>query len=333
MGEVTGEAYFDRLPERVKPHVAEVTKSSGLPQTGESVERISKCWLEKMKMFDDQVAALRMAEAESFPRECPKGALLFTYSGSLLCLGTSRGGKRYAEYASIGLRKDVPDISKREEAELESDAVVGSVLSFRGGPIKSSSPLFKIVVCADDVSLEEQEKRIREATIFLTNGFVKINRTHLGSPEEGIRQFTVKSMVGYVAAKNGLTQKCARQVVEDFLKVVETGVLLGERVRVPGIGNFFMARKAARKARVGRHPITGEEITIKARPEAFAPRVAFSRGFREKTLGVRPEAGASVDKPSPGKPAGAEPGEPGAAANGHEESGPGWAGPEQGERT
>lgn len=331
MGEGSDGAYFDRLPERVKLHVAEVTKSSGLPQTGESVEKISKCWLEKMKMFDDQVAALRMAEVDSFPKESPKGALLFTYSGSLLCLGTSSGGKRYAEYASIDLRKDVPDISKREGAELESDVVVGSVLSFRGGPIRSSSPLFKIVVCADEVSLEEQEKRIREATIFLTNGFVKINRTHLGSPEEGIRHFTMKSMVGYVAAKNGLTQKCARQVVEDFLKVVETGVLLGERVRVAGIGKIFLIRKAARKARVGRHPITGEEITIKARPEAFAPRVAFSRNFREKTLGVRPETGIEGEKPFPEKPAEAKPEGSGPAVAGQGETGPGWTGSQEGE--
>jgi nucleoid DNA-binding protein len=297
MGETLNSAFFDRLPDRVKQHVAEVTKSSGLPQSGESIEKISKCWLEKMKMFDDQVGALKMAEVDAFPRESPKGALLFTYSGSLLCLGTSREGKRYAEYASIGLRKDVPDISKKEGAELEIDAVVGSVLSFREGPIKSSSPLFKIVVCADDVSIEEQEKRIREATIFLTNGFVKINRTHLSSPEEGLNQFTMKSMVGYVAQKNGLTRKCARQAVEDFLKVVESGVLLGEKVRLAGLGKIFLTKKSARKARVGKHPITGKEITIKARPEVLAPRIVFSRNFREKALGMQPESGGGGAKP------------------------------------
>jgi nucleoid DNA-binding protein len=302
MGEGFDRAYYDRLPEKVKLHVAEVTKSSGLPQTGESVEKISKCWLEKMRLFDEQTGALRMEEVGSFPKDSPKGALLFTYSGSLLSLGTSREGKRYAEYASIGLRKDVPDISKREGAELESDAAVGSVLSFRGGPIRSSSPLFKIVVCDDEVSLDEQEKRIREATIFLTNGFVKINRTHFGTPEEGIRQFTMKSMVGYVAAKNGITQKCARQVVEDFLKVVETGVLLGEKVRLPGLCKIFLTKKAARKARVGRHPITGAEITIKARPETFAPHVAFSRSFKEKTLGVRPDTGGAGEEPGEAEP-------------------------------
>jgi nucleoid DNA-binding protein len=291
MSEAPDSTYFDRLPDKVKPHVTEVTKSSGLPQTGDSVEKISMCWLEKMKMFEDQVRALKMAEVHAFPRESPKGALLFTYSGSLVCLGTSREGKRYAEYASIGLRKDVPDISKKEGADLESDAVVGSVLSFREGPIRSSSPLFKIVVCGDQVSLEEQEKRIREATIFLTNGFVKINRTHLGSPEEGLNQFTMKSMVGYVAAKNGLTRKCVRQVVEDFLKVVESGVLLGEKVRLAGLGKIFLIKKSARKARVGRHPITGNEITIKARPEASAPRIAFSRNFRDKAFGIQPESG------------------------------------------
>ncbi|MCX5703424.1 MAG: CPBP family intramembrane metalloprotease, partial [Candidatus Omnitrophica bacterium] len=41
-----------------------------------------------------------------------------------------------------------------------------------------------LAVVAYFLNRGEQEKRIREATIFLTNGFVKINRTHLGAPEK-----------------------------------------------------------------------------------------------------------------------------------------------------
>ena len=222
--------YFQQLPERIQPDVEEVTKTSGLPQTEDSIERIAKAWLEKRKMFDEQIAALKMEETGSLPKDNLGGALLLTYSGSLLSLGTSSGGKRRVEYASIGLRKDVPDIAASAGTALAGDIAVGQVVSFIEGPIKSSSPLFKIAVCGAGVGLGEQEKRIREATIFLTNGFVKINRTHLGAPEESLGQFTMKSMASYVAQKNGLSQKQAKQVIEDFLHVVGSGALLGERV-------------------------------------------------------------------------------------------------------
>ena len=274
--------YFQQLPERIKPHVEEVTKTSGLPQTEDSIERIAKAWHEKRKMFDEQIAALKMEETGSLPKDNPGGALLLTYSGSLLSLGTSSGGKRRVEYASIGLRKDVPDIAASAGTELAGDIAVGQVVAFIEGPIKSSSPLFKIAVCGAGVGLGEQEKRIREATIFLTNGFVKINRTHLGAPEKSLGQFTMKSMASYVAQKNGLSQKQAKQVIEDFLHVVGSGALLGERVRLGKLGKLYLRRRKATQARIGRNPITGEEITIKAKPEALVPKMSFSRDLKMK---------------------------------------------------
>jgi hypothetical protein len=79
-------------------------------------------------------------------------------------------------------------------------------------------------------------------------------------------------------------------------------VLLGERVRLGSLGKMFVTKRPARKARVGRHPITGGEITIKAKPEAFFPRFAPSRYLRGKALG----AGAEADDGS-GEAQGAKP--------------------------
>jgi len=280
--------YFQQLPDKIKPHVEEVTKSSGLPQTEESLERISKAWLEKRKLFDGQIRALRMVEALSLPKESPKGALLLTYSGSLLSLRTAVSGARHIEYASIGLRRNVPAVARGEGVELENDLAVDRAATFARWPVRSSSPLFTIAVCPDEVGLEEQDKRIREATIFLTNGFVKINRTLLGVPQDAPGQFTMKAMADYVAAKNGLTRKQTRQVVDDFLGVVQTGVLLGEKVRLGRLGKVFLRRRGARKARVGRNPATGADITIKASPPALVPKMAFGRTVKERALTLAP---------------------------------------------
>ena len=41
---------FERIPDRIKPHLQEVTKSSGLPDDPRSLEAISEAWLEKRRL-------------------------------------------------------------------------------------------------------------------------------------------------------------------------------------------------------------------------------------------------------------------------------------------
>jgi len=279
--------YFSQLPPRIQVQVKEVTKSSGLPYNDDSIERLSRVWLEKKRLFEEQINNLRMEEIKTLQKDDNRGALLLTYSGSLLSLGTFSDNKRTAEYASIGLRKDVPDIAKKDDASLISDMSVDQVIEFEHGPIKKSSPLLKIAVCREDVSAEEQEKRIREATIFLTNGFVKINRTII-SPDESVpEQFNMKSITAYIAAKNGISQKFSKQILEDYINVIETGVLLGAHVPVGKIGKIFLKKRPAQKARVVRNPATGEEITIKAKPETYIPRISFSKRLKEKAVDAK----------------------------------------------
>jgi nucleoid DNA-binding protein len=282
--------YFEQLPEKIKLQAEELTKSSGLPDTEESLERISKSLIEKKTMFEEQIKSLRMEEVDTFRIDNRGGALLLTFSGSLISLGTLHEGKRQAEYASIELRRDVPDFVRSEDSKLAQDAEINKRLEFESGPIKKSSALLKIAVCQDDVSLEEQEQRIREATIFLTNGFVKINRTIIKPDEDYPDQFTMKAMVSYVAAKNGFTQIAVKQIIEDFINVVETGVLLGANVPVGKIGRILLKRREARKARIGRNPATGEEITIKSKPEMFIPKMSFSSRLKDKAASMKIES-------------------------------------------
>ncbi len=281
--------YFDQIPDKIKPHIREVTKTSGLPDSEESVERIAKTWLEKREMFVQQVKLLHMNEVSRVAGGSAKAVLMLTYSGSLVSIGTPFENRRWAEYASIGLRMDVPDIARKTDAVVTGDITVDRSIEFADGPIKKSSPLLKVAVCGEEVSPAEQDKRIREATIFLTNGFVKINRTLSGADEAIPDQFTMRSMIAYLAAKNGMTQKETKQLIDDYLSTIETGVLLDEKVPLGRLGKMHLRIRPAQKARLGRNPATGEEITVAAKPKKYVPAFSFSSTLKEKSANLRVE--------------------------------------------
>ena len=58
--------FYDQLPDMIKDHVQEITKTSGLPPDDESVEKISKGWLEKRQVFEDFTKQFQMEEVESY---------------------------------------------------------------------------------------------------------------------------------------------------------------------------------------------------------------------------------------------------------------------------
>jgi nucleoid DNA-binding protein len=55
----------------------------------------------------------------------------------------------------------------------------------------------------------------------------------------------------------------------------------GERVRFPVIGVLARRDVKGRKAGKGVNPFTGEEITVKARPESKKPRWSFPKSMKE----------------------------------------------------
>jgi nucleoid DNA-binding protein len=278
---------IENLPARVRTHLEQITRSSGLPDNAESLAKMAVLWAEKKRLFEEQIRSLDMEEVETLAADDPRPVLLLTYSGSLISLGpaSARGGRRL-EYASIELRADVPHLLVEEAVGPAADLRIEQAAEFSGGRVKRSSSLQKIAVCPPRVGLEEQEKRIREATIYLTNGFVKINRTVLPPAAGAPDQFTLKATVAYLARKNNLTQRQVRQLVDDYLAVVESGMLLGERVPLGRIGRLFLKIRGPRKARVLTNPVTGRELTVPARPEMAVPRISFSRALKEKAARV-----------------------------------------------
>jgi nucleoid DNA-binding protein len=272
------------LTPAIRTHLQGLLRSSGLPDTPERLEEVTRIWFEKKDMFEGQTAALDMQQLTRLSADDPRGALLLTWSGSLLSMGPAVKGRvgRKMEYASIELRTDVPHLAVAEDGQVETGLAVGEAATLRGGPIASTSALLTIAACDPSVTAEEQEKRIREATIFLTNGFVKINRTVTRPGGDFPEQLTMKSIVTYLARKNGLSQKQARQLLDDYHMMLESGLLLGLRVPVGKIGRLSLRKRPARKARVGINPATGGTLTVKARPEEQVPRMAFSRLVKDR---------------------------------------------------
>ncbi|MBN2533736.1 MAG: HU family DNA-binding protein [Spirochaetales bacterium] len=277
---------FNQLPENIQVHLRKITESSGLPNTEESAELIAVNWVEKKDLFKEQIKLLGMNEVDIFKKDDERPVLLLTYSGSLISLGALAGGKRWIEYASIKLRSDVPNVVNVPESALEDDIQTDAEAVFTQGKIKQTSSLLKIAVCSEEIPVEEQEKRIREAMIFLTNSFTKANRKITASRGETPDNFTMKSIIRYIASKNNITQKLTGQILDDFLFILESGMLLGERIPLGRMGKLFIKKRAAQKARVSINPHTQEEMLIPAKPEMFVPKISFSKMIKEKVKTV-----------------------------------------------
>src|SRR5271169_1346201 len=168
--------HLDLIPVEIQSHIRQITKTSGLPDTEESVDMIAQGWLEKKERFEKLLARMNMEEVDLLEKTDPRGCLAMTYSGSLINIGPLREAGRTVQYASIGLRQDVPEIATQPASELGAEVVEGTPVTFTKGPIKSSSPVFKIAVTSEDMDLEEQEKQITKATQILTKQFVDVNK-------------------------------------------------------------------------------------------------------------------------------------------------------------
>jgi len=168
--------YLDQIPVQIRDHIRQITKSSGLPDVEESIEMIARGWLEKKGLFEAQVQSLGMEEVDELAGDEERGALVMTFSGSLLNIGPLREEGRNVQYASIGLRQDVPETAEREGSRLSAELRCGEPARFSPGPIASSSPVFKIAVTSAELGVEEQEQVITKATQILTQEFVDVNR-------------------------------------------------------------------------------------------------------------------------------------------------------------
>ncbi len=73
------------------------------------------------------------------------------------------------------------------------------------------------------------------------------------------------ALIDKLASKTGMTKKAASEALDTILETVVDALKRGEKVTITGFGTFEVR---SRKARTGRNPQTGEEITIPARKVA-----------------------------------------------------------------
>lgn len=71
-----------------------------------------------------------------------------------------------------------------------------------------------------------------------------------------------KADIASLVAEKGLTKKQAMQAVETTIQFIKQALRRGEKVQLVSFGSFQVRAKRARK---GRNPQTGAEITIAAR--------------------------------------------------------------------
>ena len=163
------------IPDSIVKHLEVVIKTFGLESNEETMERLITGWIDKEKAFKEQMFNMGMEEVGVCDSNDERGALALTYSGSLLTIGPLVDGERKIDYTSIGFRHDVPDRLTKEGSSLPENIMLDKGIVFKGGPIKQTSPIFKIVVCPDSISVEEQEDLIEQATTMIIDSFADIN--------------------------------------------------------------------------------------------------------------------------------------------------------------
>ncbi len=89
---------------------------------------------------------------------------------------------------------------------------------------------------------------------------------------------TLKHITAGIAEKQDLPKKQVQELLEGFVDALTRNLKKGEKIRIPGLGIFVVAKRAAR---MGRNPATGEAIKIKA-----SKRVRFrpSKELKEAVL-------------------------------------------------
>lgn len=299
----------NQIPSEILSHLRGLIRDTGLPDTGETLDRFAAIWLEKQRLFEAQTSLLELQNSPSLEREDTRGMLLLTRSGSLISLyaaredveegsagaekGAAEGAQESAaeglssavrdfEYAGISLRTDVPELIRGQGVSLLNSPETGAPLEMSGTQIKKTSPIYRIAVCPKGLKPDEQDTRIREATIFITNGFLKINKSLTNPEGTGIDHFTKQNIVAYMADRNDLSRKAVRQILDDYHSMLESAMMMGEKVNLGRIGRLSIGTRPPQKARIGRNPATGEEIVIPAKPARGVPKISFSTHIKER---------------------------------------------------
>lgn len=174
-----GTAYLKIIPDNVHDHLREIVIASGLEYNDDNVELMAKKWLEKNKFFDRTLKKMNMKLCDFLPKDDDRGALVLTYSGSLIRLSPIMDRFRNIDYISLKVREDVPGHVKNDKSILAEDVRVNERMHFKIGPVKTTSHVFKMAVVEERLTAAEENKKLTKATVIFADKFSKINRAEL----------------------------------------------------------------------------------------------------------------------------------------------------------
>lgn len=170
------DAYNSLSPE-IQQHLKQIAKTSGLPEGDERLEQLAVAWRDKETIFEKTLADNKLVDVAFFGRTEPKGALVLTWSGSILNIGPLVDGNRRCDYTSIGLRTDVPPSATEAASDLSADLEVDEPVQFSKGPIKTSSPAYKIAIASEVLEPEVEEAMLTQVSQDLAEDFATVNKT------------------------------------------------------------------------------------------------------------------------------------------------------------
>jgi len=171
---------FNSLNQEIQDHLKQIAKTSGLPMNEDSYERMAAAWLEKKALFEKALEDNKFVEMSFFGRVEERGAIVLTWSGSIINVGPLVDGVRRCEYTSIGMRADVPPSALDEASELSADIESDEPVQFTKGPIKTSSLVYKIAVASVQMEPEEEEALLTQVSQDLAEDFAEVNKTVIG---------------------------------------------------------------------------------------------------------------------------------------------------------
>jgi nucleoid DNA-binding protein len=249
-------------------------------------DQLLENWEAKERLFEGQLNNLNMEEVSLLQGDVPRALLGISYSGSLLALYVPNKGKRILEYASIKFRDDVPGWIKDEAVVVKDSIEQDKAVYFSQGKLEHSSPLYRLAALPLNLSAAEQDRRLSEAMIYLSNGFMKLNLNTFHPNDPAPEHFTKRNMVAFLGKKFGLTQQMTKDIIEDYPTLVETGILMGESISLGRIGRLKLKTKSPQKARIIKSPQDGSEITVPAKPAIMVPKISFSDYFKDRSATV-----------------------------------------------
>lgn len=168
---------YMNLDKEIRNHLAMILKSSGMEENDDSLETLAAAWKEKEESFSRQIERMEMEETESIGEKESFGFMALTYSGSLIGSGPLGDDGRTVLYVSVGMRKDVPEKAEKPGSLIKGEVRKGEPINFIKGPVKQSSPVYRLARITDKIALEDQSEKISEATLVIAEEFIDVNKT------------------------------------------------------------------------------------------------------------------------------------------------------------